>query len=166
MDQNREGLILIKLENLGSHEALESVAPQLNFLLKTRIYLDWMGCSEEMFWKKLRRSLGFTSYAPYGAVKQYYQNYWLKANTNRIRVSNKKAIAESEETSSAAAVSFPSLSSSSLSSLSSTSPSSSCSAEFSDQLESLSASDLDEKTRKIECRDVLVPRLEQIYCTT
>ena len=164
MDQNREGLILIKLENLGSHEALESVAPQLNFLLKTRIYLDWTGSSEEIFWKKLRRSLGFTSYAPYGAVKQYYQNYWLKANTNRIRVSNKKAIAESEETSSAAAVSFPSLSS--LSSTSPSSSSSSCSASSSDQLSCLSASDLVEKTRKIECRDVLVPRLEQIYCTT
>ena len=79
MDQNRDGLILIRLEEL-SFDSLETVAPQLHFLLKTRIYLDWIECTEddeEMFWKKLRRALGFTTYGPYGTVKQYYHHYWL-----------------------------------------------------------------------------------------
>jgi hypothetical protein len=65
-------------------ESLESVAPQLCFLLKTRIYLDWLQISEsgeEIFWKKLRRALGFTNYGPYGTVKQYYQNYWFKKSS-------------------------------------------------------------------------------------
>lgn len=79
---------MIRLEEFAI-ETLETVAPQLHFLLKTRIYLDWLQISEsgeEIFWKKLRRALGFTSYGPYGTVKQYYQNYWFKKNSaDRIR---------------------------------------------------------------------------------
>ncbi|RWS08504.1 toll-like receptor 2, partial [Dinothrombium tinctorium] len=76
MDQNREGLILIKLEEICP-EKLERVAPQLHFLLKTRIYLEWSEESkeQELFWRKLRRALGFNKDGPYGAVKQYYRNY-------------------------------------------------------------------------------------------
>ena len=91
MDQNREGLIMIRLEEL-SIESLESVAPQLHFLLKTRIFVDWLQISErgeEMFWKKLRRALGFTNYGPYGTVKQYYQNYWFKRNGTSDRIRSK-----------------------------------------------------------------------------
>uniref|UniRef100_T1L3S4 TIR domain-containing protein n=1 Tax=Tetranychus urticae TaxID=32264 RepID=T1L3S4_TETUR len=74
LDQNREGLILIKLEEMSS-EVLEKVAPQLHFLLKTRIYLSWSDDSseQEIFWKKLRRALGFNK--SYGTVKQYYRSY-------------------------------------------------------------------------------------------
>ena len=60
VDQNRDGLIMIKLEEIDT----SLVAPQLHFLLKTRIYLQWSINSpkeEEVFWKKLRRALGFTS---------------------------------------------------------------------------------------------------------
>ena len=58
VDQNRDGLIMIKLEEIDSSVA----APQLHFLLKTRIYLQWNMNStkdQEVFWKKLRRALGF-----------------------------------------------------------------------------------------------------------
>lgn len=58
MDQNRDGLIMIKLEELD----YERIAPQLHFLLKTRIYLQWNGPGlkeQEIFFKKLRRALGF-----------------------------------------------------------------------------------------------------------
>ncbi|XP_074602735.1 uncharacterized protein LOC141856348 isoform X2 [Brevipalpus obovatus] len=74
MDQNREGLILIKLEEM-SGEIVEKIAPQIHFLLKTRIYLSWSSDQREqdIFWRKLRRALGFTK--SYGTVKQYYKNY-------------------------------------------------------------------------------------------
>jgi len=133
MDQNREGLILIKLEDFGTHDSLEAVAPQLNFLLKTRVYLDWNSCAEEIFWKKLRRSLGVTTYAPYDAVKNYYQSHWFKKNTNRIKTLGRKVLmADSVEASTAAAFSltFPS---------------------------TPSSSSLNHSKRKIEYRDVLVP---------
>lgn len=58
VDQNRDGLIMIKLEDIDSSAA----APQLHFLLKTRIYLQWnihSAKEQEVFWKKLRRALGF-----------------------------------------------------------------------------------------------------------
>ena len=58
VDQNRDGLIMIKLEEIDS----SVVAPQLHFLLKTRIYLQWNinnPKEQEIFWKKLRRALGF-----------------------------------------------------------------------------------------------------------
>jgi len=75
-DQNREGLILIKLEEIDN-EMLEKVAPQLHFLLKTRIYLSWSSDlkEQEIFWKKLRRALGVHKSATYGTVKQYYKTY-------------------------------------------------------------------------------------------
>ena len=59
VDQNRDGLIMIKLEEIDN----TVVAPQLHFLLKTRIYLQWSVNSpkeQEVFWKKLRRALGFS----------------------------------------------------------------------------------------------------------
>lgn len=60
VDQNRDGLIMIKLEEIDS----AVVAPQLHYLLKTRIYLQWNLTNlkeQEVFWKKLRRALGFNS---------------------------------------------------------------------------------------------------------
>lgn len=58
VDQNRDGLILVKLEEIDS----EKIAPQLHFLLKTRIYLLWSHENvneQDIFWRKLRRALGF-----------------------------------------------------------------------------------------------------------
>jgi hypothetical protein len=51
---------MIKLEEIDS----AYVAPQLHYLLKTRIYLQWNLTNlkeQEVFWKKLRRALGFNS---------------------------------------------------------------------------------------------------------
>ena len=61
VDQNRDGLILIKLEEDLSSEFLEKTAPQLHFLLKTRVYLSWTSNKKEqqIFWKKLHSALGF-----------------------------------------------------------------------------------------------------------
>ncbi|XP_054166642.1 toll-like receptor 4 [Oppia nitens] len=70
VDQNRDGLIMIKLEDIDS----SIIAPQLYFLLKTRIYLQWnTSClkEQEVFWKKLRRIIVF--------------HLWLFCRPSRIR---------------------------------------------------------------------------------
>lgn len=79
MDQNRDGLILIKLEELNS-DYLEKTATQLHFLLKTRIYLTWSKDQKEqnVFWKKLHSALGFNNKAnngTYNQIRNMYQNY-------------------------------------------------------------------------------------------
>ena len=93
MDQNREGLILVKIEDV-SLETLESLAPQLHFLLKTRIYLEWRQsdarADETIFWKKVRRALGFSHSGPYGTVKQYYHNYWFSKSTGKTKVKSQQ----------------------------------------------------------------------------
>ncbi|XP_067125864.1 toll-like receptor 4 [Centruroides vittatus] len=55
IDEEREGLLLIKLEELSNH----LVTTQLNYLLKTKIYLEWSNDPKEqdLFWKKLRQAL-------------------------------------------------------------------------------------------------------------
>ena len=78
VDQNRDGLILIKLEELNT-EFLEKTAPQLHFLLKTRIYLQWSEDKKEqlVFWKKLHSALGFNkaNNGTYNQIRNMYQNY-------------------------------------------------------------------------------------------
>ncbi|XP_022243853.1 toll-like receptor 4 [Limulus polyphemus] len=55
VDESREGLVLIKLQDLN----LNALTPQLNYLLKTRIYLVWTNDQQQqgIFWKKLHRAI-------------------------------------------------------------------------------------------------------------
>lgn len=70
---------MIKLEEDLSSEFLEKTAPQLHFLLKTRIYLQWTNNKKEqqVFWKKLHSALGFnkTQNGTYNHIRNMYQNY-------------------------------------------------------------------------------------------
>lgn len=79
IEQNREGLILIKLEDDLSSEFLEKTAPQLHFLLKTRIYLQWSSNKREqqVFWRKLHSALGFTktNNGTYNQIRNMYNRY-------------------------------------------------------------------------------------------
>ena len=78
VDQNRDGLILIKLEEDLNSEFLEKTAPQLHFLLKTRIYLQWSSNKREqaIFWKKLHSALGFKTHnGTYQQIRHMYQSY-------------------------------------------------------------------------------------------
>lgn len=58
--KKRNGLVLIKLEQLGDDMLIPA---QLDFLLQTRIYLEWPPESDpikrNIFWSKLRRALAF-----------------------------------------------------------------------------------------------------------
>lgn len=81
LDQNRDGLILIRLEEKLDTTMLEKVAPQLHFLLKTRIYLQWSADprQQEIFWRKLYSALGFPRpghLSAYNRMRHYYQHYW------------------------------------------------------------------------------------------
>lgn len=63
MEQNRDGLIMVKLSEINTEECA-TVAPQIHYLLKTRIYIEWSATdkrAQEIFWKKLRRALGFSA---------------------------------------------------------------------------------------------------------
>ncbi|XP_076318108.1 toll-like receptor 4 [Tachypleus tridentatus] len=55
VDESRDGLVLIKLQDLN----LNALTPQLNYLLKTRIYLVWSNNQQQqgIFWKKLHRAI-------------------------------------------------------------------------------------------------------------
>ncbi|RWS25907.1 toll-like receptor 13 [Leptotrombidium deliense] len=88
MDQNREGLILIKLEEI-CYDKLEKIAPQLHFLLKTRIYLQWNQFDkkeQQIFWKKLRHALGFTHSTSSTSSSIYQQLYKFKlSQTSKLK---------------------------------------------------------------------------------